>query len=256
MENSKGEWGHGQHELNVRYAEILEMADRHVIYKQCAKEVAHSQGRSVTFMAKIDEGEAGSSCHVHLSLWQDGKNAFAGEQDLAGIACSDAFRWFLGGWIKHAPEIMVFFAPTVNSYKRYQAASWAPTRLAWSYDNRTAGFRVVGSGKSLRIECRIPGADCNPYLALAACLAAGLEGIESRIEPPPVFEGDVYAATDLPAIPTSLDRATELFSNSEFCRSAFGEEVVEHYTHFLRSEWAAYEKAVTDWERNRYFDHI
>jgi glutamine synthetase len=256
VENSKGEWGHGQHELNVRYAEILEMADRHVIYKQCAKEVAHSQGRSVTFMAKIDEGEAGSSCHVHLSLWQDGKNAFAGEQDLAGIACSDAFRWFLGGWIKHAPEIMVFFAPTVNSYKRYQAASWAPTRLAWSYDNRTAGFRVVGSGKSLRIECRIPGADCNPYLALAACLAAGLEGIESRIEPPPVFEGDVYAATDLPAIPTSLDRATELFSNSEFCRSAFGEEVVEHYTHFLRSEWAAYEKAVTDWERNRYFDHI
>lgn len=256
VENSKGEWGHGQHELNVRYAEVLEMADRHVVYKQCAKELAHTQGKSVTFMAKVDEEQAGSSCHVHLSLWRDGANAFAGERDEAGIACSDTFRWFLGGWIRHAPEIMPFLAPTVNSYKRFQAASWAPTRLAWSYDNRTAGFRVVGAGPSLRIECRIPGADCNPYLALAASLAAGLAGIEEKVEPPPVFEGDVYAATDLPAIPTRLSDATETFAASDFAGRAFGKEVVEHYAHFLRTEVAAYERAVTDWERNRYFDQI
>jgi glutamine synthetase len=256
VENSKGEWGHGQHELNVRFADILEMADRHVVYKQCAKELAHALGRSVSFMAKVDEKQAGSSCHIHLSLWRGDDNAFVGARDLAGIACSDTFRWFLGGWLQHARDAMVFFAPTVNSYKRYQAASWAPTRLAWSYDNRTAGFRVVGTGKSLRIECRIPGADCNPYLALAASLAAGLDGIENRIEPPPMFEGDMYTATELPAIPSSLRTATELFAQSDFALRAFGEDVVEHYTHFLRAETAAFERAVTDWERNRYFDQI
>jgi glutamine synthetase len=256
VENSKGEWGHGQHELNVRYAEALDMADRHVVYKQCAKELAHNMGRSVTFMAKVDEQQAGSSCHIHLSLWNGEGNAFAGDGDVAGIACSDQFRWFLGGWIRHAPDVMVFLAPTVNSYKRFQAASWAPTRLAWSYDNRTAGFRVVGAGNSLRIECRIPGADCNPYLALAGSLAAGLEGIDKRIEPPAIFQGDVYAATELPSIPTSLAAATETFATSEFAVRSFGAEVVEHYTHFLRQESAAYERAVTDWERNRYFDQI
>lgn len=256
VENSKGEWGLGQHELNVRYAEILGMADRHVVYKQCSKELAHAMGRSVTFMAKVAEEQAGSSCHIHLSLWRDEDNAFVGQNEVNGIACSDEFRWFLGGWIRHAPDAMAFYAPTVNSYKRYQAASWAPTRLAWSYDNRTAGFRVVGAGKSLRIECRIPGADCNPYLALAASLAAGLDGIENRIEPPEMFEGDLYGATDLPAIPTSLERATALFAESEFAQRAFGETVVEHYAHFLRAEWSAYERAVTDWERNRYFDQI
>jgi len=256
VENSKGEWGHGQHELNVRYAEVLEMADRHAIYKQCAKELAHLQGRSVTFMAKVAEEQAGSSCHVHLSLWRGEENAFVGGDDLEGIASSNAFRWFLGGWIAYAPDVMPFLAPTVNSYKRYQAASWAPTRLAWSYDNRTAGFRVVGAGPSLRIECRIPGADCNPYLALAGCLAAGLAGIEQRIEPPPLFRGDVYAATELPELPKSLAQATERFATSELCARAFGPEVVEHYAHFLRSEWAAYERAVTDWERDRYFDQI
>ena len=256
VENSKGEWGHGQHELNVRYSEILDMADRHVVYKQCAKELAHAMGRSVTFMAKVDEAQAGSSCHIHLSLWRGERNAFVGDGDLSGVACSDLFRWFLGGWLRHAPDVMVFLAPTVNSYKRFQAASWAPTRLAWSYDNRTAGFRVVGSGPSLRIECRVPGADCNPYLALAASLAAGLEGIEQRIEPPEMFAGDVYAATELPSLPASLAEATETFAASEFAARTFGADVVEHYTHFLRSESAAYGRAVTDWERNRYFDQI
>ena len=162
VENSKGEWGPGQHEVNVRYAEALDMADRHVIFKQCMKELADAMGVSVTFMAKFASGQAGSSCHLHVSLWRDGHNAFPGEGKFGPVECSDVFRWFLGGWIAHVPDVMVFYAPTINSYKRYVDGSWAPTRLAWSYDNRTAGFRVVGKGKSLRIECRIPGADCNP----------------------------------------------------------------------------------------------
>ena len=163
VESSKGEWGLGQHEINVRYAEVLQMADRHVVFKQCLKEVADQAGLSVTFMAKFAHDRAGSSCHIHLSLWRDDQNAFAGESELGPIKCSDCFRWFLGGWIAYTPDVMVFYAPTINSYKRYVDASWAPTRLAWSYDNRTAGFRVVGAGPSLRIECRIPGADCNPW---------------------------------------------------------------------------------------------
>ena len=199
VESSKGEWGLGQHELNVRYAEALQMADRHVVFKQCLKEVAEQAGLSVTFMAKFAQDRAGSSCHIHLSLWRDGTNAFAGDSEFGPVKCSDVFRWFLGGWIAYTPDVMVFYAPTINSYKRYVDASWAPTRLAWSYDNRTAGFRVVGHGPSLRIECRIPGADCNPYLAIAASLASGLEGIRNRTEPPECFSGDVYAARHLAA---------------------------------------------------------
>ena len=256
VENSKGEWGLGQHELNVRYTGAVEMADRHVVYKQCLREVAMSLGQSVTFMAKPAADQAGSSCHVHMSLFRGGQNAFAGTERLGPVACTDVFRHFLGGWIAHAPEVMAFYAPTVNSYKRYQAASWAPTRLAWSYDNRTAGFRVVGEGASLRIECRIPGADCNPYLAFAASLASGLDGIEQRIEPPPAFEGDVYAAEELPEVPKSLEQATALFEASEWTRSAFGEGVVEHYAHFFSNEAADYARAVTDWERKRYFEQI
>ncbi len=182
IEGSKGEWGLGQHELNVRYANSLEMADRHAVYKQCLRELADAQGVSVTFMAKFAAEQAGSSCHIHLSLVKGGRNAFAGNAQLGPLSCSDEFRWFLGGWMARASELMVFWAPTVNSYKRYQSASWAPTRLAWSRDNRTGGFRIVGEGQSLRIECRIPGADCNPYLAHAAALAAGMEGIAKRIE--------------------------------------------------------------------------
>jgi len=256
VENSKGEWGLGQHELNVRYAEALEMADRHVVYKQCLKEVAEQMGLSVTFMAKFASDRAGSSCHIHLSLWRDGQNAFAGEAAFGPVNCSDVFRHFLGGWIAHVPDVMVFYAPTVNSYKRYVDASWAPTRLAWSYDNRTAGFRVVGDGPSLRIECRIPGADCNPYLAFAASLASGLDGISHQIEPPECFVGDIYAARHLPRVPHTLGEATDRFAGSEFAKRALGEEVVEHYTHFFRTEQAAFNRAVTDWERKRYFERI
>jgi glutamine synthetase len=248
VETSKGEWGRGQHEVNLRYAGALEMADRHAVFKQCLKEVADAMGLSVTFMAKFAADGAGSSCHIHLSLWRGGKNAFAGR--------SDTFRWFLGGWIAHAPEVMPFYAPTVNSYKRFVDASWAPTRLAWSNDNRTAGFRVVGEGESLRIECRIPGADANPYLALAASLASGLDGIANRTEPPEAFVGDVYAARILPRVPHTLAEAVELFSKSAFAKKTFGDDVVEHYTHFFRTEVAAYDKAVTDWELKRYFERI
>lgn len=259
VETSKGEWGLGQHELNVRYTDVLTMADRHCVYKQCVKEMAEAAGRSVTFMAKQDAGQAGSSCHIHMSLAREdegGANAFPGAGKAGPVACSDVFRGFLAGWMAHAPEVMVFYAPNVNSYKRYQAASWAPTRIAWSFDNRTAGFRVVGSGQSLRIECRIPGADCNPYLAFAASLASGLDGIEQGLEPPPAHEGDVYAAEELATIPASLREASDLFTASEFTARAFGPDVIEHYTHFFRCEQAAYDSAVTDWERARYFEQV
>lgn len=256
VENSKGEWGLGQHELNVRYAEVIEMADRHTIYKQCLKELADSMGLSITFMAKYHEDQAGSSCHIHMSLWDQDTNIFAGEEPIGPVKGSNIFKWFLGGWIRHAPDIMPFYAPTVNSYKRYVDASWAPTRLAWSYDNRTAGFRVVGKGQSLRIECRIPGADCNPYLAFAASLACGLDGIKNRIEPPEIFTGDVYAAKDLPRVPHSLEEANERFANSLFAKEAFGEQVVAHYAHHFNMEQQSYNNAVTDWERKRYFERI
>jgi len=256
VENSKGEWGRGQHEVNVRYAETLTMADRHVVFKQCMKELADSMGVSVTFMAKIASDQAGSGCHIHFSLWRKGRNAFVGKKSLGPITCSDEFRWFLGGWIARVSEVMVFYAPTVNSYKRYVDASWAPTRLAWSRDNRTAGFRVVGDGDGLRIECRLAGADCNPYLAFAASLASGLDGIANRTEPPDHFSGDVYAARDLPRVPYTLAEATERFADSEFAKRAFGDEVVEHYLHFFRSEQQAYDAAVTDWEIRRYFERI
>lgn len=256
IETSKGEWGLGQHELNVKYAEALPMADNHVVYKQCMKEVADAMGLSVTFMAKFATGQAGSSSHIHMSLWKDGKNVFAGDQQFGPVKGSDIFRWFLGGWIKHVPDVMPFYAPTVNSYKRFVDGSWAPTRLAWSYDNRTAGFRVVGHGSSMRIECRIPGADCNPYLAFAASLASGLDGIKNQIEPPECFIGDIYAAAHLPRVPYTLAEATALFEQSAFAKQTFGEDVVAHYAHFFKTEQKAYDTSVTDWERKRYFERI
>jgi glutamine synthetase len=256
VEGSKGEWGLGQHELNVCYADVLSMADRHAVYKQCMKEVADMLGYSVTFMAKCFEGQAGSSSHIHVSLWEKGKNVFHGDEKFGSIRCSPLFRWFLGGWLKHIPDFMVFYAPTVNSYKRYQAGSWAPTRIAWSYDNRTAGFRVIGHGDSLRIECRIPGADCNPYLAFTAAMASGLDGIINQIEPPEVFCGNVYRAEKLTHVPRNLQEALLKFESSEFVKRVLDEEVVRHYAHFFRIEAEAYENAVTDWERRRYFERI
>src|SRR3954469_16544421 len=257
IEVSKGEAGLGQQEINLRFSEALIQADRNVLYKHAAKEIAWAQGKSVTFMAKWDEKHTGSSAHIHVSLWgEDGKNAFPGDRPTGPVEASDTFRWFLGGWIRHARAFAAFYAPYISSYKRYQSRSWAPTAIAWSYDNRTASFRVVGHGSSLRIECRIPGADANPYLAFAAALASGLDGIRNRTEPPDCFTGDMYAARHLPAVTTSLRDATDALVKSEFARRSFGDDVIDHYGHFFKTEYKAYSSAVTDWERRRYFERI
>jgi glutamine synthetase len=255
VESSKGEWGPGQQEIGLRYAELLEMADRHTIYKHAAKEIAWQHGKSVTFMAKWDERYAGSSCHIHASLWSpDGKPLFKGDESLGPIQCSQLFRWFLGGWMAHIRELFPFFAPYPSSYKRYVVGSFAPTGIAWSYDNRTAGFRIVGHGSSLRIECRTAGADANVYLAFAATLAAGLDGIANRIEPPAAFEGDVYRALELPQVPHTLPEAIAALEQSAFARETFGNDVIEHYLHFFRTEQRKFDAVVTDWERRRYFE--
>ncbi|MGH7856032.1 MAG: glutamine synthetase family protein, partial [Candidatus Binatia bacterium] len=255
---SKGEWSPAQHEINLRYADFLEMADRHVIYKQAIKEIAHQQGLAVTFMAKLDERQAGSSMHVHSSLWsaETDEPLFPGEAALPGtnLRASDTFRHFLGGLVAHARASTLLFAPYVNSYKRFRAGTFAPTAIAWSYDNRTCGFRVVGHGRSLRVECRIPGADANPYLAFAATLAAGLDGIERRTEPGPAFTGNAYEARELPRIPRDLDEAVAAFEASALFRDRFGPEVVEHLVHFARTEREKFHDAVTTWERRRYLE--
>jgi len=258
VEFSKGEWGPGQHEVNVRYADALEMADRHVLYKQAAKEIADQQNLSLTFMAKVDERWAGSSMHVHSSLWSpDGATPlFEGESAIPGtrVRATDRFRWWLGGLMTHARASTLLFAPYVNSYKRYQAGSFAPTGIAWSYDNRTAGFRVVGHGRSLRVECRIPGADANPYLVFAATIAAGLDGVRRHLEPPPMFTGDVYKAEGLPRVPRSLPEAIAEFEASALFREALGADVVEHLVHFARTEQRKFDEVVTSWERRRYLE--
>jgi glutamine synthetase len=261
VESSKGEWGPGQHEINLRYAEMLEMADRQAIYKQAAKEIAIDAGHGLTFMAKFRGDLAGSSFHLHVSLWDaDGETpVFATPAEPlpgASLRASSLFRWFLGGVIAHARECSIFFAPNVNSYKRYMKGTFAPTAIAWSYDNRTTGFRIVGEGPSLRIECRIPGADANPYLAMAALLAAGLDGIEHRTDPPPSYSGDAYQARELATVPATLADALSEFRNSSFVREAFGDEVVVHYSRFVEVELEKFGAAVTDWERRRFLERI
>ncbi len=256
VEFSKGEWGPGQQEINLRYADFLETADRHTLFKHAAKEVAWQNNVAVTFMAKWDERYAGSSMHLHASLWdaEGNRPLFPGEEALGPLRVSPLFRWFLGGWMAHLAEITAFYAPYPASYKRYVAGSFAPTRVAWSYDNRTAGFRIVGHGPSLRIECRVPGADANPYLAFAATLAAGLDGIQNRTEPPPMFQGDAYGAADLPQVPRSLVEAVERLDGSRWARQALGDAVVDHYVHFFRTEQRKFDQVVTDWERARYLE--
>lgn len=253
VENSKGEAGRGQHELNLRYASALEMADNHTIYKLGAKEIAASEGHSITFMAKYDFDDAGSSCHIHSSLWslETGRSVMAGDDG----EMSDIFRWYLGGLLATAAEFSICWAPFVNSYKRYQPDSWAPTAIAWDSDNRTLGFRVVGSGQAMRVESRIPGADCNPYVAVAAMIAGGLHGIRNRIEPPGPTKGNGYTA-DAPRIPSTLVEAIELFEASAVARDAFGEEAHFHLLHMARQEWHSFNRAVTDWELRRNFEQM
>jgi glutamine synthetase len=260
VEFSKGEWGPGQHEINLRYAEFMEMADRHVLYKEAAKEIAAAQGLAVTFMAKLEQQHAGNSMHLHASLWEapDGRrSAFAGDgEPIPGTPArpSPLFLHWLAGQLEHAREMTLFFAPYVNSYKRFVAGTFAPTAVGWAYDNRTAGFRVVGHGSSLRTECRIPGGDANPYLAFAVTLAAGLDGIERELEPPPPFEGDLYQAAELPQVPGTLAEAIELAESSDFLRRVLGDEVLDHYLHFARTEKRKFDETVTSWERERFLE--
>jgi glutamine synthetase len=257
VESTKGEWGPGQQEINLEYSEALEQADRNVLYKHAVKEIALLQGKAVTFMAKWDENLAGSSMHVHLSLRPAAGGELPGaDRPLGPLRAAEPFRWFLGGMIAHARELAAFFAPNVSSYKRYQAGTFAPVNIAWSPDNRTAGFRVLGSGPSIRVECRIPGADANPYLVYAALIAAGLEGFHRKTEPPPPVAGDVYQAEGLSRVPGALREAIEVLEGSEVARQVFGGEVVEHYLHFFRTEQRKFDAVVTDWEKARYFERI
>jgi glutamine synthetase len=245
VESSKGEAWPGQHEVNFVYSDAVTMADNHAVYKNGAKEIAHQNGCSITFMAKPDESWIGSSCHIHSSLWKDGENVFAGE--------SETFERYLAGQIACTAELAVFLAPTVNSYKRFTAGSWAPTTLAWGHDNRTCGFRVVGEGSSLRVETRIPGGDANPYLAFAALLAAGLHGIENELGLPPALAGNAYDS-DAQRFPQTLYEAIEALEGGSMAREAFGDDVVEHYLHHARTEQRLYDEAVTDYERRRMFE--
>ncbi|MBI4662418.1 MAG: glutamine synthetase [Verrucomicrobia bacterium] len=253
IESSKGEWGRGQHEINFGYDAALPTADRHVIFKQGLKEMAAGQGKAVTFMPKPFATEVGSSCHIHVSLWKGRENLF---WDAKARRRSSLFRHFLGGLMKYAPELCYFFAPTINAYKRYQAASWAPTKMAWAYDNRTVGFRVVGAGGSFRIENRMPGADANPYLAFAATIAAGMAGVEEKADCGPVYEGNAYVDSKLISLPKTLRDAARLLDGSKLARRAFGDAVVDFYVHTARLEVQAFDDAVTDWERVRYFERI
>ncbi|MBE7557469.1 glutamine synthetase [bacterium] len=255
IECSKGEWGAGQHEIGLWYSEALEMADRHVIYKNGVKEIAALAGASATFMAKYDAAQAGSGFHIHTSLvhTKSGRNAFWDEKSHRP---TPLFRQFLGGMLALSREFCLLFTPSLNAYKRYTEDSFAPTRIAWAHDNRTTGYRIVGEGQSFRIENRMPGADGNPYLAFAATLAAGLYGIEHQLDCGEPYEGNAYTATDLPKLPATLKEATELFDKSEAARKLFGDDVVEHYVHAARTEQAAFERAVTDWELRQYFDRI
>jgi glutamine synthetase len=250
VENSKGEWGRGQAEINLRYADALEMADRHVIYKNGAKEIAYLKGASITFMAKPHTDRAGSSCHLHSSLWdKSGKRNLFGQND-------DLFRHFIAGQIALGRALGLWFAPTINSYKRYQSGSFAPTRLVCGVDNRTCGLRVIGEGNSRRLENRIPGADANPYLAFAATIAAGLHGIERKLKAPAYFTGNAYETPGLAEVPKTLREATEEFKREPVLKKIFGEEVIEHYAHAAQLEQAAYDQNVTCWELNRYFERI
>ncbi len=254
VENSKGEWGPGQEEINVRYTDALTMADRHVVLKNAIKEIAHGQGKAVTFMAKWDYALAGSSSHIHMSLADaKGKNAFRDPDGEHGM--SALMTGFVAGQLAHAQEITYFLAPYINSYKRFQVGTFAPTKAIWSLDNRTAGFRLCGAGtKGVRVECRMGGADLNPYLAYAALIAAGLSGVEQQLPLEAPYSGDAYYGTALREVPKTLRGALDSLRGSAMLRSAFGDKVVEHYLHTGEWEQFEYDRRVTDWELKRGFE--
>jgi glutamine synthetase len=252
VESVKGECNYGQHEIAFKYAELVDKCDEHSLFKLGAKEIAAQEGCSLTFMAKYNERE-GNSCHIHLSL-RDHENqpVFAGSRP---HGFSEVFEHFLAGQLAYARELSLFLAPNINSYKRFVEGSFAPTALLWGLDNRTCAFRVVGHGPSIRVECRIPGGDVNPYLAVAALVAAGLRGVEESLSLPPAFEGNAYLA-DAARVPTTLHEAAALFESSAVARDALGDEVVDHYAHAANVEVASFDAAVTDWERYRGFERL
>ena len=253
IEFTKGEASIAQHEINIHYADALESADRAVLLKHGAKEIAMSDGLAVTFMAKPRPEWTGSSGHIHLSLWDESGNAFPGAKP---DDMSATMRHFLGGMLTHASDLSILIASNVNSYKRFANASWAPVHLVWGRDNRTCAFRVVGSGSALRIENRLPGSDSNPYLAFAAVIAAGLDGIENEIEPPAIFRGNAYEAQHFPRIPRTLYEAIDCWDASAMAKRAFGDKVHGHFLNMARIEQYAFDQAVTNWERFRYFERV
>jgi glutamine synthetase len=252
-EGVKGECNLGQQEIAFRYEDALTTCDNHSIYKNGAKEIADKHGKALTFMAKFNERE-GNSCHIHISFrGTDGSAVFADHDDTLGM--SKMFRHFLAGQLKTMRELTLFFAPNINSYKRYVDGSFAPTAVAWGLDNRTCSLRVVGHGLGMRVENRVPGGDVNQYLATAALIAGGLYGIENELELEPMFEGNAYRS-DAPRVPSTLREAAELFGQSEIARKAFGTDVVEHYLNNARIEVQAFDSAITDWERVRGFERF
>lgn len=256
VESLKGEYGNGQVELNIRYADALEMGDRTALYKNTVKEVAALNNLMATFMAKHNDNDSGSSCHTHISLWDvEGKqNLFYDPNKEFNL--SDIGRHFLGGMMALAPLFMIFYAPYINSYKRLATTAGAPNTLTWGVDNRTTSFRFDGKGKSSRIENRIPGADANGYLVLTACLASGLYGIEHKLDIPANVTGNAYALPDVQRLPANLVEAIRLLEQDELVRSMLGDEVVEHYLTAARNEVNDYFTSVTDWERRKYFEFI
>ncbi|MFJ5548990.1 glutamine synthetase family protein [Streptomyces sp. NPDC093225] len=252
VESAKGECNLGQHEIAFRYDEALVTCDQHAVYKTGAKEIAAQEGVSLTFMAKFNERE-GNSCHIHLSLTDaDGRNVMAGDGP-GGM--SDTMRHFLAGQLAALREFSLLYAPNINSYKRFRPGSFAPTAVAWGRDNRTCALRVVGHGRSMRFENRVPGGDVNPYLAVAGLVAAGLYGIENRLELPEACAGNAYTA-DYEHVPGTLREAAELWENSAVAKAAFGPEVVAHYRNAARVELDAFDSAVTDWELRRSFERM
>ncbi|WP_149830275.1 glutamine synthetase family protein [Streptomyces tailanensis] len=250
VESAKGECNPGQHEIAFKYDEALVTCDQHAIYKTGAKEIAAQEGMSLTFMAKYNDRE-GNSCHIHLSLADaDGTNAMAD-----GPEMSQVMRYFLAGQLAALRDFSLLYAPNINSYKRFQPGSFAPTAVAWGYDNRTCALRVVGHGRSMRFENRLPGGDVNPHLAVAGLVAAGLYGIEQKLELPEVCAGNAYTS-EYAHVPTTLREAAELWENSTVAKAAFGDEVVAHYLNMARVELAAFDAAVTDWELRRSFERL
>ncbi|MBD9627941.1 glutamine synthetase [Ensifer sp. ENS06] len=255
VENSKGEASAGQEEINVRYADALTMADRHSIIKNACKEIAWQRGKSVTFLAKWNANAAGSSSHIHQSLWSaDGKTPLFFDESRK-YSMSQLMENYVAGLLAHASEITYFLAPYINSYKRFVAGTFAPTKAVWSKDNRTAGYRLCGEDtKAIRIECRVGGSDLNPYLAMAAQIAAGISGIEGKMELEAPFVGDAYGGKNVREIPRTLRAATEALTGSKMLRTAFGDDVIDHYVRAAEWEQEEYDRRVTDWEVARGFE--